>query len=189
MMKKLLLVFAVLTLSACQTVTKISHGEQVVGGRILVNLEGPWNQFDRMAVPTWTVDGITVDRLQFFVAVKDGAPLIAGVAETKDKRPLTFRASMPPHEIVTLYQNLLTADGSTFTLDKLETASFLGAPGFRFQFTLIRRVDEVRLTGFGYGAVVNGEFHAILYQAPRLGFFPRYQGQIDKMAQTARLRS
>jgi len=34
-------------------------------------------------------------------------------------------------------------------------------------------VRKVRLSGFGYARVNNGELHAIDFQAPRLGFYPR----------------
>ena len=53
----------------------------------------------------------------------------------------------------------------------------------------IPRVDEVRLSGFGYARANNGELHAVVFQAPRPGFYPRYQPQVDRMAQTASLRS
>lgn len=190
-MRTLIALLAVLLIGGCATVTKVERGDQSVD-RLAVKLEGPWNRFEGIAgfpVPTWTMEGIWVDRLQFFVGVKDGAPLVPQSGPDAQKRPLTFRASMQPHEVVALFQTLLTRDGSTFTLDKLDPATFLGGPGMRFEFSVVRRVDEVRLSGFGYARVVNGELHAIVYQAPRLGFYPRHQPQVEKMAQTAMLKS
>lgn len=193
-MKRLLWLFAVLLVAGCATptVSKVEQGDQVVAERLAVKLDGPWNRFDGLGafpVPTWTVEGVTVDRLQFFVGIKDGKTLVPQNDAAREKRPLTFRASMQPHEIVALFQTMLTADGSTFDLVKLDPVTFLGGPGFRFEYSLVRRVDEVRLSGFGYARVNNGELHAILYQAPRLGFYPRYQPQVERMAQTASLRS
>ena len=52
---------------------------------------------------------------------------------------------------------------------------------------LTRRMDGVQLSGVGYGAVRGGELFGIVYQAPRLGFFPRYSKQIETMALSARL--
>ena len=192
-MKRLLALFAVLLLAGCATptVSRVEQGDQVVGERMVVKLDGPWNRFDNFGgypVPTWTMEGFTVDRLQFFIGVKDGATLVPQSDAAREKRPLTFRKSMQPHEIVALFQTLLSGDGSTFTLDKLDPVTFLGGQGIRFQFSLVRRVDEVRLSGFGYVRVNGDELHAILYQAPRLGFYPRYQLQVDRMAQTAALR-
>ena len=192
-MNRLLALFAVLLLAGCATptVSRVDQGDQVVGERMVVKLDGPWNRFDNFGgypVPTWTMEGFTVDRLQFFIGVKDGATLVPQSDAAREKHPLTFRKSMQPHEIVALFQTLLSGDGSTFTLDKLDPVTFLGGQGIRFQFSLVRRVDEVRLSGFGYVRVNGDELHAILYQAPRLGFYPRYQLQVDRMAQTAALR-
>jgi hypothetical protein len=64
----------------------------------------------------------------------------------------------------------------------------LGGPGMRFEFSVVRKVDDVRLSGFVYARIQNNELFAMLYQAPRLGFYPRLQPQVEKMAQTARLR-
>jgi|OpeIllAssembly_1097287.scaffolds.fasta_scaffold22448_3 hypothetical protein len=191
-MKKLLLLLAVLLVAGCATVSKVEQGDQAVADRLSVNLEGPWNKFEGIAgfpVPTWTMEGIWVDRLQFYVGIKDGSPLVPDSGADGKKRPLTFQASMQPHEVVALFQTLLTRDGSTFTLEKLDPAPFLGGPGMRFEFSLVRKIDDVRLSGFVYARIQNNELFAMLYQAPRLGFYPRYQAQVEKMAQSARLRS
>lgn len=191
-MKRLLIIVAAIVLAGCASVAKVDRGEQVVAERLVVQLEGPWNRFENVGAfprPTWTVEGMTVDLLVFFVGVKDGEPLRAQAAASSNQKPATFRSSMQPHEIVAMFQAGLTADGSTFTLGKLDRAQFLGGEGFRFEFTRVRREDDVQLAGFGYAAVRNGELHAIVYQAPRLAFYPRYAPQIEKMAQSARLRS
>lgn len=190
-MTRLFAFVVVAIVAGCATVTKVDQGEQLVGERLTVKLEGPWNRFERMAafpVPTWTVEGITVDRLQFFVGVKNGAALAPPLPGLQGQRPLEFRSAMQSHEVVALFQSMLAADGSTFTLDRLDPVPFLGGTGFRFQFTVVRRVDEVRLSGVGYARISDGELHAILYQAPRLGFYPRYARQIEQMAATAGLR-
>lgn len=46
----------------------------------------------------------------------------------------------------------------------------LGQQGFQFEFSSIRKSDEVQLRGIGWGAVRNGELFVITYTAP--GFFP-----------------
>ncbi|HTN49651.1 MAG TPA: hypothetical protein VMK32_09490 [Burkholderiaceae bacterium] len=191
-MKRILLIVLALFIAGCATVSKVETGEQAVSNRLVVKLDGPWNRFENFAgfpVPTWTVEGVTVDRLQFFVGIKDGTPLVRQTGEAAARRPLTFKSSMEPHEIAALFQAMLTADGSSFTLDRLEPVTFLGGPGLRFNYTLLRRIDDVRLSGMVYARVVNGELFAIQYQAPRLGFYPRYEAQIEKMAQTATLRT
>ena len=189
-MRRLLILVVSALVAGCAAMAKVEQGQQVVADRLVVDLDGPWNRFTRgVEVPTWTVEGFTVDRLQFFVGIKDGRPIADRPKGAKEQRPLTFQASMKAHEIVALFEGLYTQDGSTFTLDRIEPVTFVGEPGFKYTYTLIRRGDDVRLSGVGYGAVHDGELIVINYSAPRLGFFPRYQAQIEKMALGARLRS
>jgi hypothetical protein len=188
-MKRLLILLAGFLLAGCATVAKVDQGQQTVADRLQVDLQGPWNRLASGGIPTWTVDGFTVDRLQFFVGIKDGEPIAARPHGADQQRPLTFHASMKAHEIVALFEGLYTQDGSTFTLERIEPFPFLGDAGFKFRYAIIRRGDDVRLSGVGYGAVRDSELTVISYSAPRLGFFPRYQDQVETMARSARLKS
>lgn len=181
-----------LVLAGCANVTKVASGETVVRERLVVAVDREWNQFERGLAdntPTWTVEGITIDALQFYVAIKNGELIAPNPREGKGVQPLTFRSTMQPADIVGLYQSLLTRDGSSFTLEKLEAAPFAGAPGFRFEYALIRKVDDVRLRGTAWGAVHNGELFLINYSAPRLGFYARHVGHVEQLVKTARIRS
>jgi hypothetical protein len=180
-----------LFMAGCAMVTKVDTGETVVRNRLAVKVDSPWNQFERGLAdntPTWTVEGVTIDALQFYVGIKDGE-LIAPTQQGKGSQPLTFKASMQPAEVVALYQGLFTRDGSSFTLEKLEPAEFVGTKGFRFEYELMRKVDDVRLRGVAWGAVRNGELFLINYWAPRLGFYPKYAAQVETLARSAKLRS
>jgi hypothetical protein len=196
-MKRLLILVISILIAGCAAMAKVESGQQIVADRLVIDLDGPWNRFNRTSaqgdaavdVPTWTVEGFTVDRLQFFVGIKDGKPIADRPHGAREQRPLTFHTSMKAHEIVALFEGLYTQDGSTFTLDRIEPVTFVGEAGFKYSYTLIRRSDDVRLSGVGYGAVRNEELTVINYSAPRLGFFPRYQAQIEKMALGARLKT
>jgi hypothetical protein len=65
---------------------------------------------------------------------------------------------------------------------------FGGEKGFRFEYSLVRQVDNVRLSGIGYGAVHKGELFAMLYMAPKLVFFPRHAERVDRIARSAAIR-
>jgi hypothetical protein len=182
---------AAFVLAGCANVSKVATGEAVVKNRLAVTVEAPWNQFNRGIAdntPTWTFEGITVDALQFYVGIKDGELIAPTPSGGKGALPLAFKSSMQPADVVSLYQGLFTRDGSSFTLDKLEPAEFVGTRGFRFEYALTRKLDEVRLRGVAWGAVRNGELFLINYSAPRLGFFPRYVPQVEKIAQGARVK-
>jgi hypothetical protein len=174
-----------IALAACAQLTKVSSGDKTIAGKLAVHTDVAWNQFERnVDVPTWTLDGITVDALQFYVGIADGAT-IARSASGSEARPLTFHSSMQPADIVALYQGLWTRDGSTFTLDKLSPAAFVGANGFRLEYTLVRKVDDVRLKGVAYGAVRDGQLFVINYAAPRLTFFPKHIAKVEELMQSA----
>lgn len=192
LIQRAFLLLVALVLAGCAAVSKVASGEAVVRDRLAVTVDLPWNQFDRGLnndTPTWTHEGITVDALQFYVGIKDGGLIAPTPTDGKGVAPLAFKSAMQPAEIVALFQGLLTRDGSSFTLDKLEPAEFLGQRGFRFEYSLVRKFDDVRLLGVAWGAVRNGELFVIHYSAPRLGFFPRYVGEAEKVARSARVKS
>lgn len=178
-----------LLLGGCAAVSVVSQGEVVVERRLVVQADRPWTQFGSHLthVPTWTHEGITVDELKFYVGIKDGQVLPA--APVKNTTPLTFRAKMSPQEVVALFQAMLTRDGSSFQLDKIEPTTFLQSPGFRFDYSLIRKSDDVQLKGAAFGVVKNGELFVMTYSAPRLVFFPRYLPAFEKLASSATVRN
>lgn len=188
-----LLVSAVfmLWLAGCAQMSQVASGEVVVGGRMVVNLDKPWNQFEQVmgdGIPTWTQDGVTVDTLKFYVGLKDGALIAATPSEPKGIAPLAFKSSMRTGEIVALFERMYSRGGSSFTLEKVVPHSFMDTPGFRFEFSSIRKSDDVRLRGVGWGAVRNGELFAITYAAPRLAFYPAGLPSATAIANSARIR-
>lgn len=180
-----------LLLAACAApVTQVQVGEVTVGKRLAVKVDAAWNQFGgglTAGIPTWTMEGVTIDALRFYTDVKDGQTF--GPANPpKGRQPVIFRASMQPADIVAMFQSLQTQDGSSFTLDKLEPVDFLGGTGFRFEYSAVRKVDEVQLKGVAYGRVRDGELFLVSYTAPRLVFFPRYQPRVESLIRSVSLR-
>jgi len=96
---------------------------------------------------------------------------------------------MQPDEIVALFEGMLTRDGSEFKLVKLEPAVFGGVKGFRFEYAVTRKTDNVVLLGIGYSAVSKGELFALVYQAPRLTFFSRHKHRVEQIARSARVKA
>ncbi len=185
-----MLAFSLLLAACAAPVTRVEVGEVTVGKRMAVKVDAAWNQFGgglTAGIPTWTMEGITIDALRFYTDVKDGQTF--GPANPpKGRQPLIFKAAMQPADIGALFQSLQTQDGSSFTLDKLEPTEFLGGTGFRFEYSTIRKVDEVPLKGVAYGRVRDGELFLVSYSAPRLVFFPRYQSRVESLIRSVSLR-
>jgi hypothetical protein len=192
-MRVLLIAALLAVVAGCATVSKVDTGDQAVGERLVVSLEGPWNRVEAPGLgpaQVWTMEGLPVDQLLVYSGIRNeelvhaqgGAP---GGAPRKD---FAFRATMQPDEVVAMFEGMLTRDGSQFKLVKLEPASFGGGKGFRFEYSVIRRGDNAVLSGVGFGTVSNGELFALLYHAPRLTFFPRHRGRVEQIARSAKVK-
>ena len=190
-MKRLLIAVLISLLAGCATVSKVDTGELTIGERLLVVLEGAWNHVSAPNLgpaQVWTMEGLPLDQLLVYSGIKNEELVHAagGSGTTKD---FAFRSSMQPDEIVAMFEGMLTRDGSQFKLVKLEPASFGGEKGFRFEYSIVRRSDNAVLSGVGFGAVSKGELFALLYQAPRLAFFPRHRPRVEQIARSARLKT
>jgi len=188
-MKRLLAALAIAALVGCASVNKIESGDQNIGGRMSVHLEGAWNHVSAPGMgpaQTWTMEGLPVDQLLIYSGLRDGEAVHAGGGGAA--KSFSFRSTMQPDEVVTMFEGMLTRDGSSFKLAKLEPISFGGERGFRFEYALTRKEDNVVLSGVGYGTVNKGELFALLYFAPRLTFFDRHRGRVEQIARSARVK-
>lgn len=189
-MMRLLAVAIAVLVAGCVAFAAVGPGPVKVGDAMTVSLDGVWNRAPSMFAPpkgeVWTAEGIPVDRLTFFVGLSEGDVLYASQSADEKKLP-KFRAAMHPNEIVEFYEAYMTADGSSFTLKKLEPASFGGADGFRFEFEGVRKSDELGLAGVGYGASRGGRLYMMVYTAPRIHFFPTYLPRVEAIARSARI--
>jgi hypothetical protein len=188
-MRKLLGVLVIAALAGCASVNKVESGDQTIGERMSLHLEGAWNHVTAPGMgpaQTWTMEGLPVDQLLIYSGLKDGDALHAGTSVAQ--KSFNFRSSMQPDEIVALFEGMLSWDGSQFKLVKLEPVTFGGGKGFRFEYALIRKADNAVLSGVGYGTVNNGELFALLYVAPRLTFFARHKERVEQIARSARIK-
>src|SRR5688572_19569974 len=189
----LLLLAVVFGMSGCApvSVSKIDSGEHVIGQRMTITLPGAWNQVSLQGqgpARIWTQEGWPVDQLLVYSGVQGGEAIHA-TSETDDgKKVFRFRAAMEPDEIATLFEGMLTRDGSVYRLRKIEPASFGGHKGIRFEYDLTRRFDNAQVSGLAYAAVSRGELFALVYMAPRLGFFPRHAPMVEGIMRSARVR-
>lgn len=179
-------------LGGCVTTTKIDSGERKIGDRLNVVLDGAWNQISAPGIngphrETWTMEGLAVDQLLIYSGLRDGEAIHPDSAAYSDKKHFIFRADMQPEQVVSLFEGMLTRDGSSFRLKKLEPSTFGGGRGFHFEYALIRKTDNVELAGSASAVVNHNELFAIVYQAPQLVFFPRHAARVANMMRSARL--
>jgi hypothetical protein len=171
-MKNLAAILILVLAAGCATVEtkKVESGDRTVGDRMVLTLDGAWNhvQAPNMGpAQIWTMEGLPVDQLLVYSGIKEGEAIHAANANAQ-RKSFQFRQNMQPDEIVSMFEGMLTRDGSTFKLAKLEPYAFGGGKGLRFEYEMLRKVDSVQLSGVGFAAVSNGELFALLYNAPRL---------------------
>ena len=190
-MKRVAVTIVALSLSGCVSVAKVESGDRAVGERLAVSLSGSWNQVNAPGLgpaQTWTMEGLPIDQLLLYSGIKDGEAIHAADHGAENKKTFEFRSRMQPDEIAALFEGMLTRDGSSYRLVKLEPAVFAGAKGFRFEYALTRKIDNVQLSGLGYATVSRGELFAIVYMAPRLAFFARHAPSVEQIVRTARVK-
>lgn len=186
-----------LALAACTTISRV-EGEQLVGGKLAVQVPAAWNKvtdpWQRGPYDVWTQEGLPLDHLRLWGGVASGKTLMAKrsmpwfrAADAKDPRYPTFVAGLPPDRLVALFQSLYANEGAV-TITRSEPATFAGAKGVRFEFTLARRADDLVLKGVGWAAEQRGELYAATFVAPRMGFFDALRPMAEAVVQSARIR-
>lgn len=177
-------------LASCASVTKVGPGEVAVNDKIVARLDSAWNRIDIPGMgkaEIWTTDGLPIDSLIFYSAIGDGE-LLMELRNRKEKQQPRFRATMQPQEIVELFELVVTEDGSSFKLDKLSPSTFAGGNGFRFDFSLLRKNDEVALKGVGYGVVDIGKLYLMVFRAPKTYYFGKHIAKVESIANSVKIR-
>jgi hypothetical protein len=186
---------ALILLGGCaQQLVKVEPGQVTVRDAITVKAEIPWNRFQLQfplsvapgASEVWTQDGITLDALAFFVGIEDGKTL--GTAISANKKLPQFRRAMTPGEIVELYEQMVTQDGSAFALQRVAPGRFGGHPGFQFAFTITRRSDSVLLKGMAQGAVVKDRLYLVAFTAPAMYYYARHLRDVEPLLASALIK-
>jgi hypothetical protein len=184
-----LLLLLVLFLSGCAAMAKIEPGEVKLGEAMTATPDSAWN---RLAIGTpkntevWTSDGLPLDRLVFYVGIADGEPL-APLRERSDRQIPKFRAAMPAHEIVEMYEVFASYDGSTFQRGKLAPAQFASSEGFRFEFARVRKGDELDMRGVAYAAVRGGKLYMLVFEAARTHYYGKHLARAEAVARSVRI--
>ena len=187
---------ALCALAGCAAqMVKVEPGQVTVKEALSLNTANAWNRFElgQMylsvapgAAEVWTQDGVTLDALAFFVGVAQGETLGRAIA---GKKLPQFRSTMTPGEIVELYEQMVTQDGSAFALKRVAPGRFGDQPGFRFEHTITRKSDNVLLKGVGQGAVVKGKLYLVAFTAPSIYYYDRHLPQIEPLIASVRIRA
>jgi hypothetical protein len=95
---------------------------------------------------------------------------------------------MSPQDIAAMIETFYRVRGgaSEFAMTGLSPRTFLGGPGFQFDFDYLGG-DEVRRRGRAVGAIVAGRFYLALYDAARMHYYDAALAEFERIADSARL--
>ncbi len=186
---KFLVVAALLALAGCSQYQAVERGARKVGGMTVTARAPIWNEvpaaFAPGGLPTWTVDGITLNALFFISDIRDGQALVdAG----KDAKFPIFHADMLPNEIAELMQSTCAKlFGATITrTGELKPLDIAGQTGFELDFEFVTN-DEVIRRAFVGGTVKGGRLQAVVYQAARMHYYAKDFAAARELIVTASL--
>lgn len=168
--------------------------ETAVGNRSMrVTPPREWNRqhgqlfVDIREVEDWTLNGPLLDGISFVTGLKSQKTLVRQ-SRRDDRQVPKYRANMTAPEIAAMLESLFRVRGGTIDFRTLGLAprSFLGAPGFQYDFEHLDG-DEVWRRGRAVGATVNGRLYLILYDAARAHYYDAALPDFEAITRSARL--
>ena len=145
---------------------------------------GAWNKSSSRPskrAESWTIDGLALNDLTFFGAIKDGEPLFR--EQHKKLKPLPkFSASMLPTDLAEFVESSARnlVDTPLFTTEAVEPATLGGHPGVRMRFRYTAS-DELERKGEAVAAIVAGKLYVVSFDAPAIYYFDKDIARVRQM--------
>ena len=173
----------------------VRPGEREVARTMAVTPTIPWNRQPRSVndigrEETWTRHGLTLDGLSFVGGLEQGRPLVRWQRRSDQRQVPVFRADMSPPEIASMIESFyrIRAGSLQFQMTGLQPRTFLGHPGFQFDYDHLGG-NELSRRGRVVGAVIGQRLYLILFDAPRDHYFDELIPEVERIVASARLRS
>jgi len=165
----------------------------VGNGSLRVTPPREWNRqhgqlfVDIREVEDWTLNGPFLDGMSFVTGLKSSKSLVRQ-SRRDDRQVPKYRDNMTAPEIAAMIESLFRVRGGTVDFRTLGLAprSFLGAPGFQYDFEHLDG-DELWRRGRAVGATVNGRLYLILYDAARAHYYDAALPDFEAITRSARL--
>ena len=167
--------------------------EREVVGNMRVTPTMRWNRAPRTLndisrEENWTMHGVTLDGLTFIGGLNEGNELVRWQRRRDLRQVPRFRADMSPPEIASMIESFyrIRAGSVSFETTGLQPRSFLGQPGFQFDYRHLGG-NELERQGRVVGAVIGRRLYMILFDAPRSHYFGELIPEVERIVASARL--
>jgi hypothetical protein len=151
-----------------------------------------WNQsprgpYDISREENWTLNGPILDGLTFIGGLEHDKRIVQQRRKADRKVP-DFRADMSPPEIAAMIESFyrIRAGSTVFNMTNLAPRTFLGHPGFQFDYEHLGG-NEVERRGRAVGAIINGRFYLALFDAAKMHYFDAGLPEFERIVESARL--
>jgi hypothetical protein len=165
----------------------------VARGSMVVTPGVRWNRvprgfYDISREENWTLNGPLLDNLSFIGGLEHDKRIVRQRRKADRKVP-NFRADMSPPEIAAMIESYyrIRAGATNFTMTNLSPRTFLGRPGFQFDYAHLGG-DEVERRGRAVGAIIDGRFYLALFDAAKMHYFDAGLPEFERIVSTAQLR-
>jgi len=196
MKNKLLLVIGAIALVnspiSAHKIVEPGEPRKVAKGTLMAVSGQQWNRLQQKEgkyQEVWSVDGHHLNRIAFYGAVPVDKPLIK--ERHKKRAPLPkVQANMLLPDIPVLLERTYRAQYSipNFEIGLQEPAKFIGQKGIRFEYSYTNPDDEVKRSGEGFGALVDGALYLVTYEAPSLYYFEKEKEEFRGVVERLELR-
>lgn len=187
--RAILLLLTVFMLSACAQYAVIKPEQQSIKSIVVTPTE-EWNDVPRnfsvAGLPTWTIDGISLNSLSFVSDIKDGQPLIENGNEKEYPK---FKSDMLPTELAELFESTIAIafEAKITEPGAMRPIKIGGHQGFEYDFEFVAS-DELLRKGYVAAAVKDETLHMIFYQAPRLHYFDTNYQSVKHLVNNAAIK-
>jgi hypothetical protein len=167
--------------------------DNVARGTMTVTPTTKWNKAPRgisdiNREENWTLNGPLLDGITFIGGLEHDKRIVQQRRKADRKVP-NFRADMSPPEIAAMIESFYRIRGGAtdFQMTGLQPRTFLGHSGFQFDYRHVGG-DEVERQGRSVGAIIDGRFYLILFDAAKMHYFPAALPEFERIVASARLR-
>ncbi|HWH17477.1 MAG TPA: hypothetical protein VNT77_03945 [Allosphingosinicella sp.] len=166
----------------------VAYGSMVVTPSIEWN-RIPRGPYDIHREENWTLNGPFLDSLTFIGGLENNRRIVEQRRKADRKVP-NFYSNMTPQDIADMIESfyMIRAGSVRFDMTGLKPRTFLGHPGFQFDYDHLGG-NEVERRGRAVGAIINGRFYLALFDAARLHYFDAGLPEFEQIVNSARLRS